>query len=211
MKVFLFGATGPTGQFLLSDLLNDGHQVTVLVRDSQKIQIKHNLLTIVVGDVYQSTSYQQAMSGCDIVISSLGTGSSLKPTTIYSVGGANILTAMQNNGVKKLITITSGGVQEDDPDIQKSFFYKYFGLRLFRHIYSDMTKWEKTLEQSKDIDWIIVRPTYLKNSKLTKNYRVRNGLSAEKGWKISRADLADFITKQITSDEFIHQKPTLAY
>ena len=211
MKVFLFGATGPTGQIILENLLKDGHQVTALARNIQKITVKHSLLTIVQGDVYQHASYQEAMSGCDIVVSALGTGKSRKPTTIYSEGGKNILTAMRNKGVKKLITITSGGVQKDDPGIQKSFFYKYFGMRLFRHIYRDMTEWENILEQSMDIDWIIVRPTYLRNSGRTGNYRIRKGFSPEKGWKISRADLADFITKQVTSDEYIHQKPTIAY
>lgn len=211
MNVFLFGATGPTGQIVLKNLLKEEHQVTILVRDPGKVQQKHKLLTIVKGDVFATKTYVGQMKGQDIVISILGNGSNNKPTTIYSEGGQSILTAMHKAGIKKLITITSGGVQKDDPVIQKSFFYKYFGLWYLRHIYADMEKWEQILEKNKDIDWVCVRPTYLRNGKLTKKYRVNTTYSPEKGWKISRADLAEFITKQVDSDEFIHQKPVVAY
>lgn len=211
MKVFLFGATSPTGRLVLESLLNNNHVVTALARNPEAISIEHTNLKLVKGDVFDPSTFEEWMKGNDLVVSILGTGSSNKPTTIYSRGGQNILDAMRNVGIKKLITITSGGVQKDDPVIQKSFFYKYVGLWYLRHIYIDMAAWEKILEKSKDIDWICIRPTYLQNGKLTNNYRVNKTYAPDNGWKISRADLADFITKQVASNEFIHQKPVIAY
>jgi putative NADH-flavin reductase len=211
MKVFLFGATSPTGKMVLENLLADNHIVTALVRNPDKVSTKNSNLKLVKGDVFNPSTFVQSLIGNDIIVSILGNGSSNKPTTIYSVGGQNILSAMRNAGIKKLITLTSGGVQKDDPGIQNSFFYKYFGLWYLRHIYSDMAAWEKILDQAKDIDWICIRPTYLRNGELTKKYRVNKTYSPEKGWKISRADLADFITKQVSSNEFVHQKPVIAY
>lgn len=211
MKVFLFGATSPTGKMVLENLLAQNHSVTALARNPDNITIQNSNLKLVKGDVFDPSSFAESIKDNDVVVSILGTGSNNKPTTIYSAGGQNILDAMRKAGIKKLITLTSGGVQKDDPVIQKSFFYKYVGLWYLRHIYADMTLWENTLEKSKDIDWICIRPTYLRNKELTKKYRVNKTYSPEKGWKISRADLADFITKQITSIEFIHQKPVIAY
>lgn len=211
MKVFLFGATSPTGKIVLENLLTDNHSVTALARNPDSIAIHHQNLTVVRGDVFNPSSFEDSIKGNDIVVSILGTGSNNKPTTIYSAGGHNILEAMRKAGIKKLITLTSGGVQKDDPVIQKSFFYKYIGLWYLRHIYADMAIWENTLEKSKDIDWICIRPTYLQNGVCTKKYRVNKTYSPDKGWKISRADLADFITKQLNSNEFIHQKPVIAY
>lgn len=211
MKVFLFGATSPTGKMVLENLLVENHSVTALVRNPDNISPRHQNLTVVKGDVFNPSSFEESIKGNDLVVSILGTGSNNKPTTVYSVGGQNILDAMRKAGIKKLITLTSGGVQKDDPVIQKSFFYKYVGLWYLRHIYADMTLWENTLENSKDIDWICIRPTYLRNGELTKKYRVNKTYSPDKGWKISRADLADFITQQVTSNEFIHQKPVIAY
>lgn len=211
MKVSLFGATSPTGKMVLENLLTENHLVTVIVRNPDAVSIRHQNLTVVKGDVFSPSSFEESIKGNNLVVSILGTGSNNKPTTVYSVGGQNILSAMRKTGIKKLITLTSGGVQKDDPIIQKSFFYKYVGLWYLRHIYADMTQWESTLEKSKDIDWICIRPTYLRNGELTKKYRVNKTYSPENGWKVSRADLADFITKQVTSNEFIHQKPVIAY
>lgn len=211
MKVFLFGATSPTGKMVLENLLGENHLITAIARNPDAISIRHQNLTIIKGDVFSPSSFEESIKGNDIVVSILGTGSNNKPTTVYSAGGQNILDAMRKTGIKKLITLTSGGVQKDDPGIQNSFFYKYFGLWYLRHIYSDMTAWEKILDQAKEIDWICIRPTYLRNGELTKKYRVNKTYSPDKGWKISRADLADFITKQVTSNEFVHHKPVIAY
>jgi len=211
MKVFLFGATSPTGKLVLANLLADNHIVTAIARNPEVISIQNNNLKVVQGDVFKPLTFEASMKDNDLVVSILSTGSSNKPTTIYSKGGQNILDAMRKAGIKKLITLTSGGVQKDDPVIQKSFFYKYVGLWYLQHIYTDMSAWEKILEQTKDIDWICVRPTYLRNGELTKKYRVNKTYSPDGGSKISRADLADFIVKQVTSNEFIHQKPVIAY
>jgi putative NADH-flavin reductase len=211
MKVFLFGATSPTGKIVLENLLAENHWVTALARNPENITTRHANLVLLKGDVFNPSSFEESINGHDLVISILGTGNSNKPTQIYSAGGQNILDAMRKAGVKKLITVTSGGVQKDDPVIQKSFFYKYIGLWYLRHIYSDMALWENILEQARDIDWICIRPTYLREGKLTRKYRVNQTYAPDKGWKIARADLADFITKQVASAEFIHQKPVIAY
>ena len=206
MKVNLFGVTSPTGKIVLQNLLAENHLVTVIVRNPDAVSIRHQNLTVVKGDVFSPSSFEESIKGIDLVVSILGTGSNNQSTTVYSVGGQNILSAMRKAGIKKLITLTSGGVQKDDTVIQKSFFYKYVGLWYLRHIYADMTLWESTLEKSKDIDWICIRPTYLRNKVLTKKYRVNKTYSPDKGWKIPRTDLADFITKQATSNESIHEK-----
>jgi putative NADH-flavin reductase len=212
MKVFLFGATSPTGQIVLKNLLEKEHQVTALVRNPEKnLFPQSENLKLAKGDVFKPESYAQILRGSEVVVSILGTGSKNKPTTIYSEGGNNILTAMRKAGVEKLITITSGGVQKDDPVIQNSFFYKYIGLWWLRHIYKDMAVWEKTLDQTTDIQWICIRPTYLADKADKPTYRVQEKFAPEKGWKISRTHLADFITKQLTETQFIHKKPVLAY
>ncbi|MDX1905456.1 MAG: SDR family oxidoreductase [Bacteroidia bacterium] len=211
MKIFLFGATSPTGKWVLENLLAENHTVTALARNPDAMLTRHPHLNVVKGDVFNPSSYEERMPGTEVVVSLLGTGSHNKPTTLYSQGGQHILNTMRKTGIQKLITLTSGGVQTDDPVIQNSFFYKYVGLWYLRHIYADMALWEKILDRSADIDWICIRPTYLQNGALTQRYRVNNTYSPDKGWKISRADLADFITRQVTSNEFVHQKPVIAY
>lgn len=146
-----------------------------------------------------------------MVISILGFGKSMKSNNIYSSGGQIIIKVMQKSGVKKFLTVTSNGLQKDDPAIKKSsWLYKYIGLWLAREIYADMRKLEELLENTDEINWIIVRPPKLTNGRLTKNYKVAN-IYSPGGIEISRADLANFIVDQITSDKYIFKKPVLAY
>ena len=81
----------------------------------------------------------------------------------------------------------------------------------FNKVYYDQTRWETILDETHDIDWICVRPPYLTNKKFTGKYRVQDKHCPKGGRKINRADLADFIVKQIDSDVYIHRKPVIAY
>ena len=212
MNIFLFGASGPTGLLVLQYLIEKKYFVKALVRSPEKIEMyKNNNLEIIKGDVFREETYSESLKNCDMVISILGFGKSMKSNNIYSSGGQIIIKVMQKSGVKKFLTVTSNGLQKDDPAIQKSsWLYKYIGLWLAREIYADMRKLEELLENTDEINWIIVRPPKLTNGRLTKNYQVAN-IYSPGGIEISRADLANFIVDQITSDKYIFKKPVLAY
>ena len=81
----------------------------------------------------------------------------------------------------------------------------------FNKVYSDQTRWETILDDTNDIDWICVRPTYLTDKAFTGKYRVQDRHCPKGGRRISRADLADFIVRQIDSDEYIFKKLVIAY
>lgn len=210
MKVFLFGATGGTGNEVLAKLLEQKHQVVVLARNPDALSVSDDNLKVVKGSIYNPETYQDELAKCDLVISALGTGTSRKPTDIYSKGGQQIISAMQKANKKRLITLTAGAFDPTDP-ATRNFIIKYIVQPLFKNIYSDMQKWETILENSQDIDWTIVRPSRLTNGQAKGDYRVQLNHCPKGGGKISRKDLADFITKQIGSDKYIHQKIAIAY
>ena len=62
-----------------------------------------------------------------------------------------------------------------------------------------------------DLDWIIVRPAKLTNGPTTGEYRVSDPLLIGPGAKISRADVADFLLKQVSDDMHLHKVPRLKY
>ncbi|MFB6319113.1 NAD(P)-dependent oxidoreductase [Saccharicrinis sp. FJH54] len=216
MNVFLFGATGDTGYEVLKRLVQDNHQVKVLVRNPDKLKlsatgkIKDGQVEVITGGVFDTDKLNINFRECDLIISALGTGTKNNYTEIYSQGGRNILSAMRLNGVKKLITITAGTIDMSDPSTD-NFFLNRIIRPNYNKVYYDQTRWETILDDTKDIDWIIVRPTYLVNKPLQGKYRVQDRHCPKGGRKIGRADLADFIIKQIHSDEFVHKKPVLAY
>lgn len=189
MNIFLFEPTGGTGTEILIKLLEQKHQVFVLARNPE--------------------TYQNELSKCDLVISALGIGASRKPTDIYSKGGQQVSTAMQKANIKRLITLTTGAFDPTDP-ATRNFIVRYIVQSLFKNIYSDIQKWETILENSKDIDWTIIRPSRLLNGKEKGKYRVQQNYCPKGGSKINRSDLADIVVKQISSNEYIHQKVVIA-
>ena len=216
MQVFLLGATGSTGYETLKRLVQNGYEVKTLVRNPAKLNLAEiqesqtGQIEIIQGGVFEVEKLQEHFKGCEVVISALGTGTSNSYTEIYSEGGKNILSAMRVNGMKKLITITSGLIDLSDPSTD-NFFLNRIIRPNYNKVYYDQTRWETILDENKDIDWICVRPPRLLNKPFTGNYRVKARHAPNGGTKISRADLADFIVKQIDSDEFVHQKPVVTY
>ena len=71
-------------------------------------------------------------------------------------------------------------------------------------IYVDKNRQEQKVMES-DRDWTIVRPTELTDEAETGNYKVFTDLKGKKATTIPRADVADFLAKQIESDRYLHQ------
>jgi len=215
MKIFLLGATGSTGYEILKRLVAENHSIKLLVRNPSKLSLAElkpatNQVEIIQGEVFESEKLTQHFKDSDIIISALGTGKDNLYTEIYSAGGRNMLNAMRLNNIRKLITITSGLIDMSDPSTD-NFFLNRIIRPNYNKVYYDQTRWETILDDTKDINWICVRPTNLVDKPLTGKYRVNLNHCPKGGWKIARADLADFIVKQITSDEYVHRKPVVAY
>ena len=60
-------------------------------------------------------------------------------------------------------------------------------------------------------EWMVIRPMGLTDSKRTGKYRIALDGLPEGGTRIGRADVADFVLKQINSDEYVHKIPSIAY
>lgn len=216
MNVFLLGATGSTGYEILKRLIKDHHTVKALVRNPAKLNLseitqgKEVHIELITGGVFEQDKLVEHFKGCDLIISALGTGRDNVYTEVYSEGGRNIVAAMRLSGIKKLITITSGLIDMSDPSTD-NFFLNRIIRPNFNKVYYDQTRWETILDDTDDIDWICVRPTYLSNKQFTGKYRIKDQHCPKGGSRIGRADLADFIVRQLESDEYIHKKPVLAY
>jgi putative NADH-flavin reductase len=128
---------------------------------------------------------------------------------VYSEGGRNIIEAMQRHSIRRFIGIGSGGVEHDDPAF--GFAYKYFFKPLLlQRAYDDIVRFEAYLRTT-PVEWVFVRPAALTDEPQTGTYRVSPRYAPPKGTNISRADLAGFMLKQLSSTEYLRQIPTLAY
>ena len=209
MKLIIFGATGGTGRELLTQALDEGHHVVAFARNPAKIDdIKHANLQVIRGDVLDSTAVEKAVAGQDAVLSTIGAGASR--TSLREDGTRNIVEAMEKLGVRRLVCQSSLGVADSRANLP--FFTKYIVVSIFlRHAFADHERQEAVVTRS-SLDWTIVRPPHLKDGPRTGVYR--HGFPATdrkiRAW-ISRADVADFMLKQLTDDGYIKKTPGVSY
>lgn len=207
MKIIVFGSTGTIGKYVIKQALDEGHQVTAFARDITKIRLSHKMLSKVTGDVMDPTSVDATIPDHDVVMVVLGAG---RKGGVRSIGTRNIINAMKAHDMKRLICQSSIGV--GDSRINLNFFWKYimFGL-LLRPAYADHELQEHYVRRS-ELDWTIVRPSAFIDGDRTGVYR-HGILDVEEcpSLKISRADVADFLLKQLTDLRYMHQSPSLSY
>ncbi len=207
MKIIVFGSTGTVGKHVIKQALDKGYEVTAFARNIAKITLNHERLHKVAGDVLDRASVGAAMPRHDAVLVVLGAG---RKGGVRSSGTQNIIKAMHAQGVKRLICQSSLGVGDSRDNL--NFFWKYimFGL-LLRLAYADHELQEQYVRDS-GLDWTIVRPGAFTDGEHTGKYRHGfSGIEKKIALKISRADVADFLLKQLVDMRYLHKSPGLSY
>lgn len=209
MNILVVGATGGTGRQLVEQALAQGHTVTALVRTPAKLTLTHPQLRIVQGDVKHLPAVEQAMQGQEAVLSALG-APAMRKDAVRSEGTRNLIRAMTTVGVRRLICLTTLGM--GDSRAALPFSYKYLIVPLFlRSAFADSEVQEECIRQS-PLEWTIARPATLTDGERTGAYR--HGFPAtEKGLKIkiARADVADFMLRQLSSTTYLRKAVSLSY
>lgn len=207
MKVIIFGSTGSIGRELVKQTLERGYEVTAFARTPAKLNIQHANLRIVQGDVMDPESVAQAVRGQDAVLCTLGAG---MKGTIRSQGTRNIVLAMQKANIRRFICQSTLGVGDSWGNLTAYWKYIMFGL-LLRKAFADHVTQEEYVKQS-GLDWTIVRPAAFTDGDRTGEYRHGfTGGDKSTTLKISRADVAGFMLKQLVDDTYLHAMPGLSY
>lgn len=209
MKLLIFGATGSTGRQVVEQALAQGHTVTAFTRNPAKLEIQHASLRTVQGDVMDGAAVEQAVQGQEVVVCILGAGPKLTGN-IRSEGTRRIIQAMEQAGIRRFICQSTLGAGDSWGSL--NFYWKYimFGL-ILRHVFADHELQETYVQQS-NLDWTIVRPGALIEGERTGRYRHGfPGTDKTSQLKITRADVADFILKQLSDRSYLNQAPSLSY
>lgn len=208
MKLAIFGATGGTGRHLVEQALEQGHAVTAFVRDRDKAVWQNDRLTLVQGDVRVEGAVQEAVEGADAVISALGPSSNADERPITQ-GTRNIIAAMKQHGVSRLVASCGAGVEfpQDEPKL----FNKVMGFlvrTVSKNVYEDMYSTAQVIRTS-DVDWTIVRVPMLVDGEPQGSLKV-GYVGKGTGARITRADMAAFMLEQVDSDEYTHDAPVIS-
>lgn len=209
MNILIYGASGATGHELVKQALAQGHVVTAFVRNPSKLKVQHQNLKVVEGDVGNFQIVEKSVKGQDAVLSALGALSPFKYDQAVVDGAGNIIRAMESNNISRFIYMSFVGVKESRTNA--GFVIKYIAPKLLSTEIAGHEAREKMIKQSQ-LKWTIVRAPTLTNGKHIAQFRSGENIST-KGFTvtISRADVADFMIRQLTDDTFLRKTPSIMY
>src|SRR5438445_1542908 len=109
MRIAVIVSSRGRGYELLRIALEEGHEVTALLRNPAKLSISNSRLNIVKGDILDPTSVTAAIVGNDAVCLCIGITPTRKPVNVFSLGTKCVLAAMERGTHQKLILVTGIG------------------------------------------------------------------------------------------------------
>jgi putative NADH-flavin reductase len=203
MKLLVFGASGKTGREVVRQALARGLDVTAFVRDTARLPLAHANLRLVKGEITDAKAVAKVISGQTNVISTLGVGTPLRHDPNVIEGVRTIVRASEHGSIERLLYMSTIGVR--DSRHEAGFALRWLATTLIRHEITDHEIKEAAVADS-FVDWTIVRAPLLTNGRLTASYRVGEDIQAHSPLPMmSRADVADFMLRQLTERSFIRK------
>jgi len=190
VKLTVFGASGPTGQRLVSQAVDRGHEVTAAVASSAPDSRFRPAVETVEVDVYEGDGVETAVAGASAVCVVLRHTKST-PADYVTASGRHILDAMESAGVQRYLTVVPATVRSEN---ERRGVVESVGCRLFEllrptvsadaadHV-ADVT--------TRNLEWTVVRVLRLANGPTTRQYKtgsIKLGVDS-----VSYGDLSSFL------------------
>lgn len=190
VRILVPGATGMVGHCVVEQALERGHEVVALARNPAALALEHPSLSTVKGDILDAVSVEPLLSGVDAVVSTVGIGTSNQPTTLYSEGTRNLLAAMAEHDVERIVVISS---EVAEHWAHQGLFKLWVVLPLLQRFigatYDDMRRMDIVLWES-DARWTAIRSPRIRRATAKGRYRLSTDKPIPGGWTITAADMA---------------------
>lgn len=208
MRILIVGASHGIGLEATRQALEAGHEVRALARSAPDMPVTHERLEKRRGDALDAEDVGAALDGVNAVLQTLGIPASrlFQPVTLFSAATRVLIPAMQARGIRRLIAVTGFGAGASKSSI--SVLQRWPYELVFGRAYADKGVQERLIEES-GLDWTIVRPGVLTGGPRTRRYRVLEEPSSWRNGIISRADVADFLVRQLEERRYVHRAPVL--
>lgn len=206
--VLVIGASRGIGLETVKAALAAGHHVRALSRSAGRSGFSHVSLETRRGDALNVADIDAALEGIDVVIQALGVTARalMAPVSLFSEATRILVSAMEKRAVRRLISVTGFGAGDSRAAIncfQRVPFRLFFG-----RAYDDKSVQESLIKASQ-LDWTIVRPGVLVPGPASYRYKVLVEPAQWRNGFISRADVADFLVKQVTTTQYLRQAPVV--
>ncbi len=209
-NILVIGASSGTGLETVKRALEEGYRVRAFARSADQICLDHPNLERFPGDAVVPTEVRRALSGMDAVVQTLGVKAGpemvIRGTKLFSKATRVLIEAMRAEGVSRLVALTGFGA--GDSRNQGGCLYDFGFNAILGRVYDDKNVQEHLIRSS-DLAWTIARPVILTDRPATHHYRVLLDPTEWGHGTIARADVADFLVKQVSSEEYLRKAPVL--
>jgi putative NADH-flavin reductase len=216
MRIAVFGATGRTGQPLVEQAVERGHEVVAFVRDATGLSStirNDDRVSTVEGDAYTGEGVERAIAGdgdpVDVVVSVLAQTSD-GPDDLLTEAGRHILSAMNQHGVERFVTLVGAGVREEGESVSLGGRIMGALLKLLARSVLEDARDQVELIKDSDTRWTVVRGPRLTEDAQTGEFRHGPDLSLGMRDTAARANVADFILDCLEDDLYVHEMPKVA-
>ncbi|MES2848957.1 MAG: NAD(P)H-binding protein [Bacteroidota bacterium] len=204
MKIIVFGATGMVGKEIVKQALYNGNTVKAFGRNVFTEGLPDNdKLELVQGALFDEGEVYKAIKGCDAVVLAIG-GAFDGTDKTRSLGMKNIVKQMEKANVKRIVALGGMGVLDaTDGKLmmeQEDFPAEHFALS---------QEHQKALGflQSSKLDWTFVCPPMIEEAAPSGIFATAaNELPQPNHFTIGSGDLALFMLKEITANQFVKQR-----
>jgi uncharacterized protein YbjT (DUF2867 family) len=187
-KVLILGANGQIAKHVIDFLLKEPDiQLTLFLRNSQRLNhLKSEKARITEGDVLDEKKLKDEISGHDVVYANL--------EGEMDRFAENIVKAMKETGVKRLIFITTIGIYDEVPG--------KFGKWNKKMIGDYIPPYRKAADiiEASDLDYTIIRPAWLSDDDEV-DYEITQKNEPFKGTEVSRKSVGALIARLIKNPE----------
>lgn len=191
MELVVLGANGRTGMHVVRRALDEGAGVTAVVRsEARRPAIRHDRLTVVIGDPCDPKLLARAFRGQDAVVSTLGGRLPTKTAmSVYHLSAGAIAKAARDTGLKKVVVTSTALLFPPRRWVDR------FLAIIARHAVRSATRMEHLLAAA-DLDLVVARCGFLTDADETE-YRARRDALPVKGSSVSRRALAGFLVDSV--------------
>ncbi|WP_349421002.1 NAD(P)H-binding protein [Staphylococcus felis] len=207
MKVGIIGATGQIGNLILKEALNDGLEVTAIVRDASKLVQKD--VSVIEKDTFDLT--KEDLQPFDVVVSAFG--APLGETEPHVKAGRVLINALDGTDTRLVIVGGAGSLYTDDSKTQTSLE----AGQVPDFVVPTATGHDQNLQQIKkteSLNWTFVSPSSFFDFEgpRTTHYRIGGNVlltNADGESYVSYADYALAMIEIIKNNDFIKQHITV--
>lgn len=213
MKVALIGATGFVGSRILNEALDRNHEVTAIVRRTERLPVRAGL-TARKADVLDVDILAGLLAGHDAVISAYNPDQDAGDKYEAMVAGAKaIIEATERAGVPRLLAVGGAGSLEiapgqqviDQPGFPEEWKPGATGTREFLYL----------LKEQPDLEWTFLSPAQmLQPGERTGEFRLGGDqvmVDSEGECRISVEDYAVAMVDELEEPSHMRQRFCVAY